>query len=52
LLRDRYRSGERAESAEREGVSPDVVVNARRLMILQFWRNLGPQKMDLPPRVL
>jgi hypothetical protein len=48
LLRELYRSGNRAESAEREGVSPDVVVNAKRLMILQFWRNLGPRKMDLP----
>lgn len=48
LLRNLYRSGDRAEAAEREGVSPDVVANARRLMILQFWRNLGPQKMDLP----
>lgn len=48
LLKNLYRSGDRAEAAEREGVSPDVVANARRLMILQFWRNLGPQKMDLP----
>ena len=48
LLRNLYRSGDRADAAEREGVAPDVVVNARRLMILQFWRNLGPQKMDLP----
>ncbi len=48
LLRELYRSGDRAEAAEREGISPDVVAGARRLMILQFWRNLGPQKMDLP----
>jgi len=48
LLRELYRSGDRAEAARREGVSPDVVVDARRLVILQFWRNLGPQKMDLP----
>jgi hypothetical protein len=48
LLREMYRTGDRAEAAEREGISPDVVVGARRLMILQFWRNLGPAKMDLP----
>jgi hypothetical protein len=48
LLRKLYADGDRAEAAEREGVSPDVVVGARRLMILQFWRNLGAPKMDLP----
>ncbi len=48
LLRNMYRSGERAEAAEREGLSPEEIAGARRLMILQFWRNLGPQKMDLP----
>jgi hypothetical protein len=48
LLRNLYKSGDRAEAAEREGVSADVVAGARRLMILQFWRNLGPAKMDLP----
>lgn len=48
LLRKMYQSGDRAEAAEREGISPDTIANARRLMILQFWRNLGPPKMDLP----
>lgn len=48
LLRDMYRSGDRAEAAEKEGVSPDAIAGARRLMVLQFWRNLGPPKMDLP----
>lgn len=48
LLRNLYRSGDRADAAVREGISPDVVADARRLMILQFWRNLGPPKMDLP----
>jgi hypothetical protein len=48
LLRELYKSGDRAEAAGRDGLSPEEVVGARRLMILQFWRNLGPQKMDLP----
>jgi hypothetical protein len=48
LLRELYRSGDRAEAAERDGLSPEDIAGARRLMILQFWRNLGPAKMDLP----
>ncbi len=48
VVRQIYRDGGRTEAAEREGVSPDIVDSARRLMILQFWRNLGPAKMDLP----
>ncbi len=35
-------------SLERNGVTGDDVLAARRLVILQFWRNLGPAKMDLP----
>jgi len=45
LLRTMYASGDRAEAA---GISGDVVAGARRLMIFQFWRNIGPAKMDLP----
>lgn len=30
------------------GISADQFSNAKRLMVLQFWRNLGPKKMDLP----
>lgn len=26
----------------------EAAASARRLLILQFWRNLGPEKMDLP----
>jgi len=48
LLRELYQSGDRAEAAQRDGVSGDVVAEAKRLMILQFWRNIGPAKMDLP----
>jgi hypothetical protein len=48
LLREMYRSGERSEALEKARLDPDVVAGAQRLMILQFWRNLGPAKMDLP----
>jgi hypothetical protein len=33
---------------ERNGVTADDVLGAPRLEILQFWRNVGPAKMDLP----
>lgn len=33
---------------ERNGVTADDVARASRLVILQFWRNLGPAKMDFP----
>jgi hypothetical protein len=33
---------------ERNGVTADDVQDAGRLVILQFWRNLGPAKMDHP----
>lgn len=37
-----------ARSLERNGVTPDDVTRASRLVILQFWRNLDPPKMDFP----
>jgi hypothetical protein len=33
---------------ERNGVSAEDVARASRLVILQFWRNLGPPRMDFP----
>lgn len=48
LLREMYRSGERAEAARRDGVSVEQIAEAGRLMIFQVWRNIGPAKMDLP----
>ena len=35
-------------SLERAGATLDDVRNCSRLMIIQFWRNLGEAKMDLP----
>lgn len=36
------------QTLERNGVSSDDVERASRLVILQFWRNFGPAKMDFP----
>lgn len=49
-IRDRYRVAEPgfAESLVRAGIDADAVADARRIVILQFWRNVGPTKMDLP----
>lgn len=33
---------------ERNGVTAEAVAAASRLVILQFWRNTGPAKMDYP----
>lgn len=33
---------------DRSGVTADDVLRARRIVILQFWRNIGPAKMDFP----
>lgn len=32
----------------RNGVEPDAVSGARRIMVLQFWRNLGATEMEFP----
>jgi hypothetical protein len=37
-----------ARALERNGVTAATVARASRLVILQFWRNLGPPKMDFP----
>lgn len=48
LIRNSYRDGAREAAAEKAGLTADDVANVRRLMIVQFWRNLGPAKMDMP----
>ena len=41
--------GENGQAAlARNGATPQAVVNARRTVILQFWRNTGEAKMDFP----
>jgi hypothetical protein len=32
----------------RNGATPDAVSGAKRIVILQFWRNTGPPRMDFP----
>ncbi|MCH2568462.1 MAG: hypothetical protein MKZ98_07870 [Pseudomonadales bacterium] len=49
LIRARYTDDlEGLEGLKRAGVSPDAVTNAKRMLILQFWRNVGEPRMDLP----
>ena len=51
-IRDMYSSdGDRDGSAAalvRAGITADVVRRASRTVILQFWRNIGPELMDQP----
>ena len=36
------------DAPTRHAVMVDTVEHARRIVVVQFWRNLGPPKMDLP----
>ena len=49
-IRDFYaEGGEQAEAGlKATGISARDVADARRMLILQFWRNVGPAHMDLP----
>ena len=50
LIKDRYLSSEpfAQKALDRAGVDASVVTSAKRILILQFWRNVGPEEMDLP----
>lgn len=50
LIRRRYQQPEAPtrDALERAGVTAEGLISARRLLILQFWRNTGPPKMNLP----
>jgi hypothetical protein len=50
LIRNRYRvaAPETERALQSAGLAADEAASARRVVILQFWRNLGPAKMDLP----
>lgn len=50
VLRGTYRDATdgAARALARNGIRGDVVEHAPRIVILQFWRNLGPAKMDFP----
>lgn len=49
-VRERYRhpSPEEAEALDVANVTSKQAANAKRFVILQFWRNVGPEKMDMP----
>jgi len=50
IIRGAYRDvhGRGAATLARSGLSAHDVESARRIVMLQFWRNLGPAKMDHP----
>ena len=50
IIRGAYRDvhGRGAATLARSGLSANGVEKARRILMLQLWRNLGPAKMDLP----
>lgn len=51
LIRRMYREGgggSSRASLERNGLTAADIQRARRMVILQFWRNIGPAKMDFP----
>jgi hypothetical protein len=50
IVRNNYRTvhGRGAAALERAGLTGDDVACARRIVMLQQWRNLGTPKMDLP----
>ena len=50
VIRERYRTQtpETQSSLQRAGATIDDVMHAKRLLIIQFWRNTGPAKMDFP----
>ena len=50
FIRRAYREPTEAalKALARNGVEPTVVGEAGRVVVLQFWRNLGPARMDYP----
>lgn len=50
IARGAYREvhGRGVATLARSGLSSDDIEGAHRIVMMQFWRNLGPTKMDLP----
>ena len=50
VVRYSYRDvkGRGARTLARSGMTSEKVESARRVVMMQFWRNVGPPKMDLP----
>jgi hypothetical protein len=49
-IRERWRNPNEEEAAalDAAGISASAAADARRIVILQFWRNIGAPKMDMP----
>ena len=49
-MRSFYHEGaeQAVEALRHAGTTAEVFDRARRMLIIQFWRNTGPEKMDLP----
>ena len=50
VIRTAYRNvrGRGAATLARSGLTADQIEHAQRIVMLQFWRNIGAAKMDLP----
>ena len=50
LIRERWRNPNEQEAAalDAAGIAAADAADAPRIVILQFWRNIGPPKMDMP----
>ena len=49
IIRQGYRDGEEVTPAlSRNGITAAEAAGASRILVLQFWRNLGQPKMDFP----
>ena len=50
IVRTAYRDvhGRGRKTLDRTGVTAEQIEQAPRLVMFQFWRNIGPPKMDLP----
>jgi hypothetical protein len=47
MMRDSANQGD-VQALLRNGLTAASIDDARRIVVLQFWRNLGPARMDLP----
>lgn len=48
IRRNFHQGGDDAPALRRNGITVSDVDRASRIVILQFWRNLGPARMDFP----
>jgi hypothetical protein len=48
VVRRSYEGGRYDPALVRNGIDADALGDAKRIVILQTWRNIGPPRMDLP----